>query len=37
MGIKEDDVEVRALVWRNLSSLHGLIEGERERSLQAVS
>ncbi|WP_426998374.1 MarR family winged helix-turn-helix transcriptional regulator [Pseudarthrobacter sp. N5] len=35
MGIKDDAVEVRAQGWRTLASLHGLIEGELERSLQA--
>jgi DNA-binding MarR family transcriptional regulator len=37
MGIKDDAVEVRAQGWRTLAALHGLIEGELERSLQAAS
>lgn len=37
MGIKDDAVEVRAQGWRTLAALHGLIEGELERSLQAQS
>ncbi|WP_426765909.1 MarR family winged helix-turn-helix transcriptional regulator [Pseudarthrobacter sp. 1G09] len=37
MGIKDDAVEVRAQGWRTLAALHGLIEGELERSLQAES
>ena len=35
MGIKDDAVEVRAQGWRTLAALHGLIESELERSLQA--
>ena len=35
MGIKDDAVEVRAQGWRTLAALHGLIEGELERSLQS--
>ncbi len=35
MGIKDDAVEVRAQGWRTLAALHGLIEAELERSLQA--
>ncbi|MGG5171763.1 MarR family winged helix-turn-helix transcriptional regulator [Pseudarthrobacter sp. J1738] len=35
MAIKDDAVEVRAQGWRTLAALHGLIEGELERSLQA--
>jgi DNA-binding MarR family transcriptional regulator len=37
MGIKDDAVEVRAQGWRTLAALHGLIESELERSLQAGS
>ena len=37
MGIKDDAVEVRAQGWRTLAALHGLIEGELERALQAES
>ena len=37
MGIKDDAVEVRAQGWRTLAALHGLIDGELERSLQAES
>ncbi|MDF2051573.1 MarR family transcriptional regulator [Arthrobacter sp. Cr_A7] len=37
MGIKDDAVEVRAQGWRTLAALHGLIENELERSLQAHS
>jgi DNA-binding MarR family transcriptional regulator len=37
MGIKDDAVEVRAQGWRTLAALHGLIENELERSLQAKS
>src|SRR5512141_2763954 len=37
MGIKDDAVEVRAQGWRTLAALHGLIEAELERSLQAVA
>ena len=35
MGIRDDAVEVRAQGWRTLAALHGLIEAELERSLQA--
>lgn len=35
MGIRDDAVEVRAQGWRALAALHGLIESELERSLQA--
>jgi len=35
MGIKDDAVEVRAQGWRTLAALHGLIETELERALQA--
>lgn len=34
MGIADDAVEIRARGWRTLAALHGLIEGELERSLQ---
>lgn len=34
MGIADDAVEIRAQGWRTLAALHGLIEGELERSLQ---
>jgi DNA-binding MarR family transcriptional regulator len=37
MGIKDDAVEVRAQGWRTLAALHGLIEAELERSLQAAA
>ena len=37
MGIKDDAVEVRAQGWRTLAALHGLIENELERALQAES
>ena len=37
MGIKDDAVEVRAQGWRTLAALHGLIETELERALQAES
>ena len=37
MGIKDDAVEVRAQGWRTLAALHGLIEAELERALQAVA
>ena len=33
MGIADDAVEVRALGWRTLAALHGLIEAELERAL----
>jgi DNA-binding MarR family transcriptional regulator len=36
MSIKDDAVEVRAQGWRTLAALHGLIESELERSLQAA-
>src|SRR6476469_3121371 len=35
MGIKDDAVEVRAQGWRTLAALHGSIEAELERALQA--
>ena len=35
MGIRDDAVEVRAQCWRTLAALHGLIETELERALQA--
>lgn len=35
MGIKDDAVEVRAQGWRTLAALHGLIDSELERALQA--
>ena len=35
MGIRDDAVEVRAQGWRTLAALHGLIEAELERALQA--
>ena len=35
MGIRDDAVEVRARGWRTLAALHGLIEAELERALQA--
>ncbi|WGW14154.1 MarR family transcriptional regulator [Saxibacter everestensis] len=35
MGIRDDAVEVRAQGWRTLAALHGMIETELERSLQA--
>lgn len=37
MGIRDDAVEVRAQGWRTLAALHGLIEAELERALQAES
>jgi DNA-binding MarR family transcriptional regulator len=37
MGIKDDAVEVRAQGWRTLAALHGSIETELEKSLQASS
>ena len=37
MGIKDDAVEVRAQGWRTLAALHGLIEAELERALQAAA
>ncbi|MCD4850158.1 MarR family transcriptional regulator [Arthrobacter sp. AK01] len=37
MGIKDDAVEVRAQGWRTLAALHGSIEAELEKSLQASS
>lgn len=37
MGIKDDAVEVRAQGWRTLAALHGSIEGELEKALQAAS
>ncbi|PRB39475.1 MarR family transcriptional regulator [Arthrobacter sp. MYb23] len=37
MGIKDDAVEVRAQGWRTLAALHGSIETELEKSLQATS
>ena len=36
MGIKDDAVEIRAQGWRTLAALHGMIETELERSLQAA-
>ncbi|ABY22512.1 transcriptional regulator, MarR family [Renibacterium salmoninarum ATCC 33209] len=35
MGIADDAVEIRALGWRRLAALHGLIESSLERELQA--
>jgi DNA-binding MarR family transcriptional regulator len=35
MSIMDDTGEFRAQGWRTLAALHGLIEGELERSLQA--
>ncbi|PWH06350.1 MarR family transcriptional regulator [Brachybacterium endophyticum] len=35
MGIADDAVEIRARGWRTLAALHGLIETELERALQA--
>lgn len=35
MGIGDDAVEVRAQGWRTLAAVHGLIETELERALQA--
>ncbi|BAL89831.1 putative MarR-family transcriptional regulator [Actinoplanes missouriensis 431] len=35
MGIRDDAIEVRAQGWRRLAALHGLIETELERRLQA--
>ena len=35
MGIRDDAVEVRAQGWRTLAALHGLIEADLERALQA--
>lgn len=35
MGIADDAVEIRARGWRTLAALHGLIESNLERSLQA--
>lgn len=35
MGIADDAVEIRAQGWRTLAALHGLIESELERALQA--
>ncbi len=35
MGIRDDAVEIRSQGWRTLAALHGLIESELERSLQA--
>lgn len=37
MGIKDDAVEVRAQGWRTLAALHGSIEAELEKALQASS
>jgi len=37
MSIKDDAVAVRAQGWRTLAVLHGLIESELERSLQAAA
>jgi DNA-binding MarR family transcriptional regulator len=37
MSVNDDAVEVRAQGWRTLAALHGLIEGELERTLQAES
>ncbi|MEU8242552.1 MarR family transcriptional regulator [Actinoplanes missouriensis] len=36
MGIRDDAIEVRAQGWRRLAALHGLIETELERRLQAA-
>ncbi|WP_022885669.1 MarR family winged helix-turn-helix transcriptional regulator [Glaciibacter superstes] len=35
MSIEDDAVEVRTQGWRTLAALHGLIEAELERALQA--
>lgn len=35
MGIRDDALEIRARGWRTLAALHGLIEAELEKSLQA--
>ena len=35
MGISDDAVEVRARGWRTLAALHGIIEAELERALEA--
>ena len=35
MGITDDAVEVRAQGWRTLAALHGLLEADLERALQA--
>jgi len=35
VGIRDDAVEIRSQGWRTLAALHGLIESELERSLQA--
>ncbi len=35
MGIRDDAVEIRAQGWRTLAALHGMIETELERALQA--
>ncbi|WP_024796005.1 MarR family winged helix-turn-helix transcriptional regulator [Tomitella biformata] len=35
MGIRDDAVEIRSQGWRTLAALHGLIESELERALQA--
>ena len=36
MGIADDAVETRAQGWRTLAALHGLIEADLERALQAA-
>jgi len=35
VSIRDDAVEIRSQGWRTLAALHGLIESELERSLQA--
>lgn len=35
MGISDDAVEIRAQGWRTLAAVHGLIDAELERDLQA--
>ncbi|MCW2903671.1 MAG: hypothetical protein JWO67_5936 [Streptosporangiaceae bacterium] len=35
MGIADDAVQIRAKGWRTLAALHGLIDAELERALQA--
>ena len=35
MGISDDAVEIRAQGWRTLAAVHGLIDAELERALQA--
>ena len=36
MSIEDDAVEVRTQGWRTLAALHGLVEAELERALQAA-